>query len=257
MPKKILFVHQERKFKYGAHYINDLIIEKLRKKGYTVDTVYPKESMNIFSGSLCGIGNILFFYSLINKKKDISKYQLVQGTTYTILPFLGSGVPVVSHFGSTTYGFLKKVPPQKRLEEENKHLPGIFKDIKNELLINNNSSSIKSLHDINKMEIEVAKKSTAIIATSKNVEKELVKNGVPPHKIHLIHNAIEDYWFDTKHTQKAKRLANLVYLGRIGDDAFTIKLKGVNRLVYILKNTPDMDKVVIGMCSKIREYTRF
>lgn len=52
MPKKLLFVHQEKRIKYGAHYINEIIIKKLRERGYIVDTVYPEESISLFSHSL-------------------------------------------------------------------------------------------------------------------------------------------------------------------------------------------------------------
>ncbi len=120
--------------------------------------------------------------------------------------------------------------------------------------MNNRSASIKSLQDISKIEIAVAKKSTAVIAASQKVKAELIKKGVYKHKIHLIHNAIEDYWFSTKPIKKVKPIADLVYLGRIGDDVFTIKLKGINRLLYVLKKFPEMDKIIIGMCSRIHEY---
>lgn len=256
MSKRVLFIHQERKFKYGAHYINDLIIERLRCAGYDVDTIYPEESISLFSRSLSGIRNILFFYSLINKKRHANKYELVQGTTYTVLPFLNNGVPVVSHFGSTTYGFLKRVPSLKKLRKEKNELVSIFKKLKRTLGINNRSVSIRSLQDIYKIEIEVAKKSSAVIATSNKVRKELVRNGVSKSKIHLIYNAIEDYWFETKLTKKVKKEADLIYLGRMGDDAFTIKLKGINRLIYVLSKFRKSNKMVIGMCSRVKEYTQ-
>jgi len=254
MNKKILYIHQEKKIKYGAHYINDLIITKLKTKGYVVDTIYPEESITLFNKFLAGISNILFFYSLILKKKSSIKYNIIQGTTYTVLPFLENGVPVISHFGSTTYGFLETVPTDKKLYLENIDVFSILSHIKLELKINNNGISIKSLQDINKMEIEVAKKSTAVIATSKNVEKELIKNGVNKNKIFLVYNAIEDYWFKQKLIKTVKPTAELVYIGRMGDDVFTIKLKGISRLIWVIKKFPNMNKKIIGMCSKYKEY---
>lgn len=254
MNKKILYIHQEKKIKYGAHYINDLIITKLKTKGYIVDTIYPEESITLFNKFLAGISNILFFYSLILKKKSSRKYNIIQGTTYTVLPFLENKVPVISHFGSTTYGFLETVPTDKKLYLENIDVFSILSHIKLELKINNNGISIKSLQDINKMEIEVAKKSTAVIATSKNVEKELIKNGVKKNKIFLVYNAIEDYWFKQKLIKTVKPTAELVYIGRMGDDVFTIKLKGISRLIWVLKKFPNMNKKIIGMCSKYKEY---
>lgn len=254
MTKKILYIHQEKKPKYGAHYINELIITKLRKKGCHVETIYPAESISLFSKSLSGIGNMLFFYSLISHKNHADNYDIVQGTTYTVLPFLGSNTPVISHFGSTTYGFLKSVPSLRNLESEEKGLLGIYANLKEHLGITRRSSSIKSLRDISRIEIEVARKSTAVIASSEKVRHELMKNKVKADKIYVVHNAIEDYWFRSKPAKRAKQIAALVYLGRMGDDTFTIKLKGINRLLFILKKFPNIDKHIIGMCSKVDRY---
>jgi len=69
MPRKILYIHNEKKMEYGSHYVNDLIVNKLRRKGYLVHSMYPKESISLFSKSLHGISDILFFYSLIRKGK--------------------------------------------------------------------------------------------------------------------------------------------------------------------------------------------
>ncbi len=256
MAKKILFIQNEKRIRYGAHYINDLIIQKLRKKGYAVTTIFPQESIEILSTSLAGIKNILFFYSLISKKNEIENYDLIQGTTFTTLPFLNSGVPVVSHFGSTTYGFLKKVPSIKKLQAENEQLPGIFEELKRHLKINGKSASIKSLQDISDIEMHVAKKSDLVIATSEKVKKDLIKKGIHEEKIAVVHNAIEDYWFRSKVVREPKKTAQLVYLGRMGDDIFTVKLKGVNRLIFTLKKFPELDKKVIGMCSKFEGYQK-
>jgi glycosyltransferase involved in cell wall biosynthesis len=257
MPKNILFIHEEKKMKYGAHYINDLIIQKLRKKGYHVDTIYPEESVNIFSSSLSGIVNILFFYSLINKREEARHYDIIQGTTYTVFPFLNKKFPVISHFGSTTYGFLKNTPASKKLFKEKEELENIFFKLKEKLSLTERNTSIKSLKDIMEIEKYSAKKSEAVIATSEKVKKELIHMKVPSNKIYVIHNAIEDYWFKSKLNKKVKYTANLVYVGRMGDDPFTIKLKGINRLVYILQKKPKLDKIVIGMCENISKYNEF
>lgn len=257
MVKKILMIHTERKLKYGAHYINDIILKKLRETGYKVDTIYPKENMDILANSMTGISNILFFHSLISMKEKIKHYDIIHGTTYTVLPFLECGVPVISHFGSTTYGFLKKVPTNKKLENENTSLFLIFKELKKTLGIRDSETSIKSLRDISNIEIYVARKSDAIIATSEKVRQELIHNGVPGSKITVIHNAIEDYWFENPTGTTVKDRAEIVYLGRMGDDTFTLKLKGINRLIFILKNFSHLEKSVIGMCRKIDEYRLF
>lgn len=254
MNARILYIHSEQKLKYGAHYINDIIVQELRKRGNLVDTIYPNESINLLSRSLSGISNILFFFSLINKRKTVKKYDFIQGTTYTTLPFLDSGIPIISHFGSTTAGFLKSVPSLNMLKKENDALGTIFEEIKNCLGINGFNSSLKAIGDISRIELHVAKKSTVVIATSEKVKRELVRNGVSKSKIEIVHNAIENYWFSGKKTKKVKKNANLVYLGRMGDDVFTIKLKGINRLVYILRKFPNVKKIVIGMCHNTRQY---
>lgn len=253
---RILFIHTEKKLPFGAHFINDLIVKTLRQKGHVVDTIYPSESIEMFSKSLTGISNILFFYSLVHKKCDVKKYDIIQGTTYTVLPFIGNGSPVVSHFGSTTYGFLKKVPSQIKLKKEKEQLTEILAELKDTLNITQGGASIKALRDISQIEIEVARKSHLVIATSEKVKKELVRNKVNPHKIKVIHNAIEDFWFTSKPIKKVKPLAQLVYLGRMGDDLFTVKLKGITRLISILRTFPDIEKNVIGMCNKITQYEK-
>ncbi len=257
MRKRILYIHDEKKFQCGAQYINQLIISRLRQSGHYVDTVYPNESINLFSKSLRGINNILFFYSLIDKKMHSSKYDIVQGTTYTVLPFLDNGVKVVSHFGSTTIGFLKSVPSNKKLYDERREFKSIFNDLKDWLIIKDSDVSIKAIEDISKIEIEVAKKSNVVIATSLGVKKELISAGVNSKKIYVVHNAIEDYWFRQKLNKKVKKSASLVYIGRMGDDAFTIKLKGINRLYYVLNHFPDLTKKIIGMCSNVTAYKNF
>lgn len=257
MVKKILMIHAEKKQKYGTQYINDLMIKKLRKNGILVDTIYPKESIELLSNSMTGISNILFFHSLITKKRRIRKYDIIQGTTYTVLPFLGNGIPVVSHFGSTTYGFLKNVPSNKKLGKENKSLLGIFFELKKILNIRDRDSSIKSLRDISNIEIYVANKSDAIIATTEKVRHELIHNGVSGSKIRVIHNAIEDYWFESFLDKTVKKNADIIYLGRMGDDPFTLKLKGINRLVFVLKKFGNINKHIIGMCRNVENYRLF
>ena len=257
MVKKILYIHNEKKMEFGAHHINNLIVNKLRSKGYLVDSVYPKESISLFSRSLHGIGNILFFYSLINKKSEIDKYDIIQGTTYTTLAFLGNDVPTVSLFGSTTYGFLKSVPSLEKIKRENENLVRIFSELKKYGIIERLVPLVKSLKDLSKIEIDVAKKADLVIATSKIVKQELIRNGVPRKNISLIHNAIEDFWFQSKLMKKIKPISELVYLGRMGDDLFTMKLKGMDRFIYILKEFPNLRKTVIGLCRKTDQYHQF
>jgi len=256
--KRILYIHREQRVKYGAHYINELIIEKLRSLGIKVDSVYPEKSLSLIPKDLSGISNILFFYSLITKKRmlDKNRYDLIQGTTYTPLAFLGSGVPVISLFGSTNWGFLKNVPSVDKLKREDPRLEEIYQSLKEERIISRIKDIRKPLKDIAKIEMYVAKNSDAVIATSKKVKEELIKNKVPRDKIYIIHNAIEDYWFKTSINKKVKPVASLVYHGRVGDDPFTIRLKGVTRLIYILNKFPNLNKKIIALCSNTKGYLR-
>lgn len=257
MVKKILYINDEKEMEYGAHFINSLIVKTLKANGYMVDSMFPQESINLFSKSLSGISDILFYYSLIRKRKQINKYDVIQGTTYTPLAFLDNGVPVVSLFGSTTHGFLKHVPSLKKLGRENRHLVSMFNGLKRYNVVDSLVPSIKSLKDISKIEVFVAKKSAAVISTSEIVKRELIRNGISRKKITLVHNAIEDFWFKAKKARKVKPIAELVYLGRMGNDPFTVKLKGIDRLGYILKAFPSIRKTVIGMCSRVDEYHLF
>lgn len=67
MSKNILFIHAQKAFKTGAHYVNETLIDNLEYNGYNVDRLYPEKSINLLSKDLAGIANILFFHSLINK----------------------------------------------------------------------------------------------------------------------------------------------------------------------------------------------
>ncbi len=215
MSKNILFIHTEKKFKTGAHYINETIIESLEQSGYEVDKLYPEESIDLLSKELAGIANILFFHSLIKRQDTNKHYDIIQGTTYTPLAFIGAGIPIISHFGSTTAGFLAAVPSANALKKEHPELATILQELHVAGIISPSIDPLKPLKDISKIEIYVAKKSDAVIATSEKVRLELIKHDVPRNKIHLIHNAIEDYWFVNTRRSQVKEMAHLVYLGRL------------------------------------------
>lgn len=257
MSKNILFIHTEKKFKTGAHYINETIIESLEQSGYEVDKLYPEESIDLLSKELAGIANILFFHSLIKRQDTNKHYDIIQGTTYTPLAFIGAGIPIISHFGSTTAGFLAAVPSANALKKEHPELATILQELHVAGIISPSIDPLKPLKDISKIEIYVAKKSDAVIATSEKVRLELIKHDVPRNKIHLIHNAIEDYWFVNTRRSQVKEMAHLVYLGRLWNDEFTVKLKWLLRLIYIFRKYPNAHKVIIGMCHKTAEYQRF
>lgn len=241
---KVAFIHNEKKLGTGAHYINDLMALKLKGANVETKNFYPDASLTTPT-RLSGIKNILFFHSLLEKRRQIGKYDLIQGTTYTPLPFLEEKIPVVTHFGSTTQGFLSRVPLAARIEEDGPK--SAWYKLKKEGAIRElNIRTRKPLRDIAEIETFVASRAEAVIATSENVRSELAASGVDPKKIHLIHNAIEDYWFEGA-PGKFVETPSLVFLGRLGSDAFTLKLKGCDRLVDMYERFPSASKVTICM----------
>lgn len=243
---KIAFIHHDKKISTGAHYINDLIKIKLRERGVKVKNFYPKAPLIDSPHHLRGLKNILFFYSLLENKEDILKCNLIQGTTYTPLTFLTFDIPVISHFGSTTYGYLKSVPRTNSLGKETRRI--LYKLKKLNVVTELNLKTQKPLRDIMEIENYVASKAEAVIATSLKVKQELIECGIAEQKIELIHNAVEDYWFDN-HKQPIIDKPNLVFLGRLGSDIFTFKLKGLDRLLNVYHHFPEMNKITVALTS--------
>ena len=104
--------------------------------------------------------------------------------------------------------------------------------------------------DISDIQFFVGSKSTKVIAASKKVKEELVKYGkVAKNNIVILHNAIEDYWFESSLAPLDK--VKLVFLGRIGNSAFTFKIKGLDRLIYIYNKFPDLNKVSIALTPNV------
>lgn len=246
MPLKIAFIHNDKKIGTGAHYINDLMSMKLQESGVDIKNFYPRQSLVETPVHLSGIKNILFFYSLLEKRRQILKFDLIQGTTYTALPFLAYPIPVVAHFGSTTRGFINSTPQATNIENGCKKVWYNLKQIG--VISELNLQTRKPLRDIADIEEYVASKAEAVIATSLNVKKELISSGVPAEKIHIVHNAIEDYWFETT---KLKIIDNphIVFLGRLGSDVFTLKLKGLDRLIHLYQKFPSLPKTTFCMSS--------
>lgn len=65
---KIAFIHNEQKIATGAHYINDLIAQKLRSRGIEVINFYPTNKLIDYPVHLKGLANILFFILSLNLK---------------------------------------------------------------------------------------------------------------------------------------------------------------------------------------------
>ena len=241
---KVAFIHNDKKLGTGAGYINDLMASKLKEDGVEIKNFYPRASLVDTPVHLGGLKNILFFYSLLERRKEILKFNIIQGTTYTALPFLTYPVPVVSHFGSTTRGFMKMTPNANGLE---KATSKIWYRLKKERAITElNVKTRRPMRDIADIEEYVAKRATAVIATSEQVKKELIEAGVGLEKIYLIHNAIEDYWFTTPPAPIID-IPRIVFLGRLGSDAFTLKLKGLDRLIHLYQHFPNVPKLTFSI----------
>ena len=236
---KIAFVHQDTKLKTGAGYINGLISDKLKERGVEMFNFYPKVRLVDAPHHLKGLNNILFFFSLLEQRNKVLGCDIIQGTTYTPIAFLPFSTPIVSHFGSTTHGFIHATPRTNQIEPE---MQKIWYELKKAGIINEvDIRTRRPLRDIADIEDLVAKRATAVIATSEIVKKDLVAAGIVPAKIYVIHNAIEDFWFENPENILAP--PELVYLGRIGQDVFTLKLKGLDRLISIyraFKQTPKL-----------------
>src|SRR3989344_4968773 len=95
---KIAFIHSDKKISTGAHHINELMSNALAERGVRVRSFFPRYQLADTPVHLKGIANILFFHSLLEHKEEILKNHIIQGTTYTPLPFLSFNVPVVCHF---------------------------------------------------------------------------------------------------------------------------------------------------------------
>ncbi len=246
---KIAFIHNEKKLGTGAHFINDLISVKLREHGIIVNHFYPTQDLMEAPTHLKGISNILFFFSLLEHRAEILKCDLIQGTTYTPLTFLTYDIPVIAHFGSTTQGFLEKIPTSTPAHAEDwkfwQHLKeeGVLKDV--------NLKSRRPLKDIAEIEKLVASRAEAVIATSEAVKEELVGLGAEEAKVSVIHNALEDYWFQQPLLADPAK-PSLVFLGRLGNDSFNLKLKGLDRLVRWYLAFPQLKKITVGITTNDR-----
>jgi glycosyltransferase involved in cell wall biosynthesis len=241
---KVAFIHHDKKISTGAHYINDLIKIKLKERGIKVRNFYPNAPLIDSPHHLRGLKNILFFYSLLEHKDEILKCDLIQGTTYTPLTFIPFDIPVISHFGSTTYGFLKHVARTHGLEKETGKI--FYKLRKLNIISELNLQTRKPLRDIMEIENYVASKADAVIATSLMVKDELRECKIDENKIELIHNAVEDYWYDYPPKLIIEPL-KIVFLNRLGSDVFTFKLKGLDRLINLYDHFPRLEKITIAM----------
>ena len=241
---KIAFIYQDQKLKTGAGCINSLISSKLAEEGVEMMHLYPKVKLVDSPHHMKGLNNILFFFSLLEHRNKVLSCDIIQGTTYTPIAFLSFETPIVSHFGSTTDGFIRATP---RTNQTETNLKKIWHELKHAKIIDEiNIKTRRPLRDIADIENLVAKRATAIIATSEIVKKDLINGGVDGAKIHVVHNAIEDFWFENSPTTIVD-IPSLVYLGRVGQDVFTLKLKGLDRLINTYRSFKYLPKVSILM----------
>ena len=240
---KVAFIYGEKRTATGADHINRLMAEALAKRGARIRGFYPRVQLRGAPNHLRGFSNILFFHSLLEHKNEILKYDIIQGTTYTLLPFLTFTTPVVSHFGSVVRGFLEHTPSTAKLPARARalyralHKQGIIDEL--------DFKTFRPLEDTADIEVLVATQADACIATSQKVKEELIDAGVAPERVHIIHNAIEDYWFQSEPPPPTD--PHLVFLGRLGGDVFTLKLKGFDRLVALYNAFPSVPKTTICM----------
>ncbi len=255
---KIAYIYNNKnnhKMSNGAHYINDLIVCKLKENWVDVKSFFPRFSLKDIPINFEWVKNILFFYSLLEKKDKILKYDIIQWTTYTPLAFMSFPTPIISHFGSTTIGFLNSVPKTNCIENE---CQNILRTLNKIWIINDvDIKSWKSLNDIASIEKYAAQKADYIIATSKVVKKDLLKIWIKTKKIIVIHNAIEDYWF-LNYNKIFLATPKIIFLGRIGEDPFTLKLKWLDRLIYLYQKFPKIQKISIisSNSKKLIEYLK-
>ena len=252
---KVAMIHNEKRILTGAHHINQIMAAALRERGARVRNFYPRWQLADAPTHMRGLANILFFHSLLEHKDDIMRYHIIQGTTYTPLPFLSFKTPLVSHFGSTTVGFLQSVPKTSMLLSEEKAIWHELRDLG--IISGLEIETFRPLRDIADMEKLVATRVTRCIAASEHVKRELIDMGVLIDRIKVIHNAIEDYWFEKKELPVASE-PHIVFLGRLGGDVFTLKLKGLDRLIGLYRSFPNIPKTTICMTTnkKLKEWLK-
>ncbi|PIR40835.1 MAG: hypothetical protein COV32_00845 [Candidatus Yonathbacteria bacterium CG10_big_fil_rev_8_21_14_0_10_43_136] len=78
------------------------------------------------------------------------------------------------------------------------------------------------------------------------MKHELISMGIKEDRISLIYNAIEDYWFEN-HKPEITENPQIVFIGRIGNDVFNLKLKGLDRIIHLYNRFKHVRKTTICM----------
>lgn len=243
---KIAFVHNDPRYASGTNFINKLIEKKLNERGIDTVAVYPDPDLffHDFPASMRSALELMVFFSACRDKDKVMDCDFVYGTTYSAIAYLGYSKKIISHFGSTMAGI------RNALTNDDSGDFGWFwdkiaaKEISND--INFDAVNNRFLNDLVDIEKYVAQKAAIVIAASSKVRNELIDHGVAAEKIGLIHNAIEDFWFETN-PQPAEKAGDfgICYLGRIANGARDMKIKGIDRLAEIYKEFGDIRKVSI------------
>lgn len=241
---KIALIHGKKHAGTGAYFVNGLMSDTLREAGVAVASVFPRNPMLRVPIPMRGLTQILFHYALIESRDEVMKCDLIQGTTFTPIAFLPLPIPVVSHFGSTTWGFLNAVPLTKEIEPA---LKPVWESLLKAKAVKRLSlHTRRPLRDIAEIERFVAQQADAVVATSAIVRDELLEAGVDPKRLFVVPNAIEDYWRGRSPRAVVER-PSLVFLGRLGSDAFTLRLKGLDRLIDLYRAFPKLQKQTVVM----------
>jgi glycosyltransferase involved in cell wall biosynthesis len=256
---RVAFIHSEKRassaIQTGAAQINRLMASALAARGVQVRDFYPRTKLLDAPVHLKGIANVLFFYSLLEHKEQMLAYDVIQGTTYTPLPFLAFDVPVVCHFGSTARGYLESTPRTSELPPEERD---VYKElVRLGIIPEFDFKTLRPTEDVADIEGVAAVRATVCVATSTHVREELIRMGAPEERVKVIHNAIEDYWFAST-PPAAPKAPHLVFLGRLGNDVFTLKLKGLSRLVQFYRAFPEQEKTTVCLTTnrKLKEWLR-
>src|SRR5690606_17076250 len=93
---------------------------------------------------------------------------IIQGTTYTPLPFVPFTVPTVCHFGSTSQGFLDNVPRTMDMPREHRQLYRAL--ARDEIIPEFDFKTLRPIEDVADIEAVTASRASACIATSVKVK---------------------------------------------------------------------------------------
>lgn len=237
---KVLYVHRYRKVLTGAHYMNRLMIDMVRAKGVGVKNTYPSENFESANPPLGSLGEIPFKYPILKNPSNVKHFDAIQAPTYLILPFTKFSTPTISHFGSTARGYIEAF---KRTPLEKDTKKAWLKLKKYGLIKRLDFIPDREIKDISRMENLAAKNSSAVIAASKVIAKDLIEMGADAHKVIVAYNVIADFWFSRP--RKTIKTAKLITICRTGEDRLRWSIKGIDRLITIYENVSGIDKISI------------